>query len=187
MLTPVNIYTLAGNRTLAVDMRNRLDIVPLGFVIDSNYRTDSIILSFGFNIAWGEECYLCDTLTGTRTRIHNDLRLKVATPQNHEIRYYIVGADRSADNPDFPTGEQPAVIDKGTHVAICSPQTGKVEVVADGFISDVHLYDVTGRLVAHTATETNTPTMSLRCPSGVMLADIRLRSGIIYRTKVFVK
>lgn len=187
VLTPVNIYTLAGNRTLAVDMRNRLDIVPLGFVIDSDYRTDSIILSFGFNIAWGEECYLCDTLTGTRTRIHNDLRLKVATPQNHEIRYYIVGANRSADNPDYPTGDQPAVIDKGTHVTICSPQTGKVEVVADGFISDVHLYDVTGRLVAHTATETNTPTMSLRCPSGVMLADIRLRSGVIYRTKVFVR
>lgn len=187
VLTPVNIYTLAGNRTLAVDIRNRLDIVPLGFVIDNDYRTDSIVLSFGFNIAWGEECYLCDTLTGARTRIHNDLRLRVATPRNHEIRYYIVGANRSPGKPDTPTEDEPVVIDKGAHVTVCSPQTGEVEVVADGFVSDVHLYDVTGRLVAVSSTDTNTPTVSLRCPSGVMFADVRLRSGATYRTKVFVR
>lgn len=189
VLTPVNIYTLADNRTLAVDIRRQADAVPLGFVIDDQYRADSIVLQFGFNMAWSEECYLCDTLTGKRQRVRNDLCVRIPMPQNHEIRYYIMGINHSTpENPDNPaTDNETIVVDNGGHVVVCSLRVGNIEVVADGFIADVCLYDITGHRVGIATANANTTTMSLDSPSGIVLADVRLRSGVVYRTKVLVK
>ena len=138
---------------------------------------------------WSEECYLCDTLTGKRQRVRNDLCVRIPMPQNHEIRYYIMGINHSTpENPDNPaTDNETIVVDNGEHVVVCSLGVGNIEVVADGFIADVCLYDITGHRVGMAAANANTTTMSLDSPSGIVLADVRLRSGVVYRTKVLVK
>ncbi len=75
-------------------------MVPLGFVIADDYRTDSITLYFGLNSTWQTECYLCDNQTSMRRRIYNDSRIRIATPQNHEVRYYIQGPYKELSDPD---------------------------------------------------------------------------------------
>ena len=76
------------------------EVVPLGFVIADDYRTDSITLYFGLNSTWQTECYLCDNQTSMRRRIYNDSRIRIATPKNHEVRYYIQGPYKEPSDPD---------------------------------------------------------------------------------------
>ena len=69
-------------------------------VESTDYRTDSITLYFGLNSTWQTECYLCDNQTSMRRRIYNDSRIRIATPQNHEVRYYIQGPYKEPSDPD---------------------------------------------------------------------------------------
>lgn len=119
--TPVNLYTLAGTQSLSVDIRDQIGVVPLGFVIADDYRTDSITLYFGLSSTWQTECYLCDNQTGMRYHIYNDTRIRIATPRNHEIRYYIQCPHKEPDEPNTPTGNDDIPANKdGQHVIAIS-------------------------------------------------------------------
>ena len=187
-MTPVNVYTLAGNMPLAADVREKIGVVPLGFEIDNAYRQDSIDIFFSLNSVWSEECYFCDSETGERWRIYNDTHIRITTPANHEIRYYIQGEYHAPENPDTPTQEPNTTIDSSAStVSAFSNCAEKVVVVATGDIAEIRMYDIAGRLLQEIAPANNTPILTLQAPTGVVLLSTRLRSGFMTQTKVLVK
>lgn len=187
-MTPVNVYTLAGNMPLAADVREKIGVVPLGFEIDNAYRQDSIDIFFSLNSVWSDECYLCDSETGERWRIYNDTHLRIATPANHEIRYYIQGEYNAPENPDTPTQEPNTTINSSAStVSAFSTFAETVVVVASGDIAEIRMYDIAGRLLQEIAPANNTPILTLQAPTGVVLLSTRLRSGFMTQTKVLVK
>lgn len=187
-MTPVNVYTLAGNMPLAADVREKIGVVPLGFEIDNAYRQDSIDIFFSLNSVWSEECYFCDSETGERWRIYNDTHLRIATPANHEIRYYIQGEYNAPENPDTPTQEPNTTIDSSAStVSAFSTFAETVVVVASEDIAEIRMYDIAGRLLQEIAPANNTPILTLQAPTGVVLLSTRLRSGFMTQTKVLVK
>lgn len=187
-MTPVNVYTLAGNMPLAADVREKIGVVPLGFEIDNVYRQDSIDIFFSLNSVWSEECYFCDSETGERWRIYNDTHIRIATPANHEIRYYIQGEYNAPENPDTPTQEPNTTIDSSAStVSAFSTFAETVVVVASEDIAEIRMYDIAGRLLQEIAPANNTPILTLQAPTGVVLLSTRLRSGFMTQTKVLVK
>lgn len=187
-MTPVNVYTLAGNMPLAADVREGIGVVPLGFEIDNAYRQDSIDIFFSLNSVWSDECYLCDSETGERWRIYNDTHIRIATPANHEIRYYIQGEYNAPENPDTPTQEPNTTINSSAStVSAFSTFAETVVVVASGDIAEIRMYDIAGRLLQEIAPANNTPILTLQAPTGVVLLSTRLRSGFMTQTKVLVK
>lgn len=187
-MTPVNVYTLAGNMPLAADVREKIGVVPSGFEIDNAYRQDSIDIFFSLNSVWSEECYFCDSETGERWRIYNDTHIRITTPANHEIRYYIQGEYHAPENPDTPTQEPNTTIDSSAStVSAFSNCAEKVVVVATGDIAEIRMYDIAGRLLQEIAPANNTPILTLQAPTGVVLLSTRLRSGFMTQTKVLVK
>lgn len=187
-MTPVNVYTLAGNMPLAADVREKIGVVPLGFEIDNAYRQDSIDIFFSLNSVWSEECYFCDSETGERWRIYNDTHIRIATPANHEIRYYIQGEYLAPEGPDTPTDNGNTTIDTASSdVCAFSNCAEKVVVVATEDIAEIRMYDIAGRLLQEIAPANNTPILTLQAPTGVVLLSTRLRSGFMTQTKVLVK
>lgn len=187
-MTPVNVYTLAGNMPLAADVREKIGVVPLGFEIDNAYRQDSIDIFFSLNSVWSEECYFCDSETGERWRIYNDTHIRIATPANHEIRYYIQGEYLAPEGPDTPTDNGNTTIDTASSdVSAFSNCAEKVVVVATEDIAEIRMYDIAGRLLQEIAPANNTPILTLQAPTGVVLLSTRLRSGFMTQTKVLVK
>lgn len=187
-MTPVNVYTLAGNMPLAADVREKIGVVPLGFEIDNAYRQDSIDIFFSLNSVWSEECYFCDSETGERWRIYNDTHIRIAPPANHEIRYYIQGEYHAPENPDTPTQEPNTTINSNAPtVSAFSTFAETVVVVASEDIAEIRMYDIAGRLLQEIAPANNTPILTLQAPTGVVLLSTRLRSGFMTQTKVLVK
>lgn len=187
-MTPVNVYTLAGNMPLAADVREKIGVVPLGFEIDNAYRQDSIDIFFSLNSVWSDECYLCDSETGERWRIYNDTHIRIATPANHEIRYYIQGEYNAPENPDTPTDNGNTTIDTASSdVSAFSNCAEKVVVVATGDIAEIRMYDIAGRLLQEITPTNNTPLLTLQAPTGVVLLSTRLTNGFTAQNKVLVK
>lgn len=185
-VSPLNIYTLADAQPLAIDIRKEIGIVPLGFIIGDDYRTDSITLYFGLSNTWESECYLCDNQTGMRYRIYNDSRIRIATPANHQLRYYIEGP---AKQPQTPTDNREVINPAGGEqtVSAFSTMAQSVSVVASGAIASVRIYDVVGRLIAEVHPSHSTPMLTLSAPSGVVLVQTELQSGFTAKSKVLVQ
>lgn len=185
-VSPLNIYTLADAQPLAIDIRKEIGIVPLGFIIGDDYRTDSITLYFGLSNTWEQECYLCDNQIGMRCRIYNDSRIRIATPANHQLRYYIQGP---AKQPQTPTDNREVIspADGEQTVSAFSTMAQSVSVVASGAIASVRVYDVVGRLIAEVHPSHSTPMLTLSVPSGVVLVQTELQSGFAAKSKVLVR
>lgn len=187
-MTPVNVYTLAGNMPLAADVREKIGVVPLGFEIDNAYCQDSIDIFFSLNSVWSEECYFCDSETGERWRIYNDTHIRIATPANHEIRYYIQGEYLAPEGPDTPTDNGNTTIDTASSdISAFSNCAEKVVVVATGDIAEIRMYDIAGRLLQEITPTNNTPLLTLQAPTGVVLLSTRLTNGFTAQNKVLVK
>lgn len=188
LMNPVTVYTLAGNIPLAADVREGIGVVPLGFEIDNEYRNDSIDIFFSLNSVWSDECYLCDSETGERWRIYNDTHLRIATPANHEIRYYIQGEYLAPEGPDTPTDNGNTTIDTASSdVSAFSNCAEKVVVVATGDIAEIRMYDIAGRLLQEITPTNNTPLLTLQAPTGIVLLSTRLTNGFTAQNKVLVK
>ncbi len=190
LTTPVNIYTLADNQPLAADLRPEMKTVPLGFVLHSDFRSDSLTLYFHTSTNWSEECYLCDSKTGEKTRLYNDICVRIATPANHEIRYYLQGEADTPDNPnDTPTDNAiPAIDTDGVEqITAFSNAQESIVVVASSDIAEIRVYDLVGRLLTSAAPTVGTSVCTLTAPSGIALVYVRLQSAAIGHQKVLVK
>lgn len=121
-----------------------------------------------------------------RRRIYNDSRIRIATPANHQLRYYI---QSPAKEPQTPT-DNPEVInpaDGEQTVSAFSTMAQSVSVVASGAIASVRIYDVVGRLIAEVHPSHSTPMLTLSAPSGVVLVQTELQSGFAAKSKVLVR
>ena len=199
--TPLNIYTLAGTHALMADIRKGISVVPLGFVISDEddgygsplYRTDSLTLSFRLTPNWGDNCYLCDTRTGARTLIGNDTEIRIATPADHELRYYIQGSYQVPDTPDTPTNTEdvPATANtRSSSLFAISNAQGTATVIATEGIASIRAYDLVGRTLLYRHKEgshTLGAVITLQLPSGVALIEATLSSGQKAQTKVIVR
>lgn len=196
--TPLNIYTLAGTQALMADVREGISIVPLGFVISDEmyggeylYRTDSLTLSFRLTPNWSDDCYLCDARTGIRTLIGNDTEIRIATPADHELRYYIQGSFREPEKPDTPTDNHDIHTSWSAKpfVAISDkPET--VTLIAAEDMLTIRAYDLTGRVLLHMhsdAPHSLGALTSVQLPSGIAIIEVSLASGISTQTKVIVQ
>lgn len=199
--TPLNLYTLAGTQALMADVRRGISVVPLGFVIsgekdaygNSVYRTDSLTLSFRLTPNWGDECYLCDAHTGARYPIANDTEIRIATPADHELRYYILGSFTEPSEPDVPTdngGIDVLPSATGKRLVAFSNATGEVTVVASEDMADLRVYDIAGNTLLHrSGTEQHTlgAVVTVQIPSGVAIVEATLVSKEQRKMKVIVR
>lgn len=179
--TPLNLYTVAGAQTLMADIRSNIGIVPIGFLLKS--RADSIYISFHTTANWTSECYFCDALTGTKFPIYNDSRFHIATPADHELRYYIQGPYR--ETPDTPTdnGTSPS---NGNNIRAFSNAPGSITVVAADNIREIHIYDMLGRLQTEMHPSVATALCTLSAPAGIVIVEVILHNGTKARFSVFV-
>lgn len=179
--TPINLYTVAGSQALMADIRSNIGIVPLGFLLKS--RADSIYISFHTTANWTSECYFCDALTGTKFPIYNDSRFHIATPADHELRYYIQGPYR--ETPDTPTdnGTPPS---NGNNIRAFSNAPGSITVVAADNIREIHIYDMLGRLQTEMHPSVATALCTLSAPAGIVIVEVILHNGTKARLSVFV-
>lgn len=186
--TPINIYTLAGQQPLMSDVREAIGVVPVGVLMADECRTDSITLYFGLNSVWESDCYLCDSKTGNRYPINNDTRVRIATPGNHELRYYIQGPWKEPANPDTPVDNISATDDsENQNVLAFSSFVETVSVVAASDIDEVRVYDVAGRLLQQIKPSVQTSVLTLHAPTGVVFLEVTLRSAIRANKKVLVQ
>ncbi len=179
--TPINLYTVAGSQALMADIRSNIGIVPLGFLLKS--RADSIYISFHTTANWTSECYFCDALTGTKFPIYNDSRFHIATPADHELRYYIQGPYR--ETPDTPTdnGTPPS---NGNNIRAFSNAPGSITVVAADNIREIHIYDMLGRLQTEMHPSVATALCTLSAPAGIVIVEVILHNGTKACFSVFV-
>ncbi len=185
--SPVNMYTIADKQTLLADIRADIGMVPVGFVIDKDSYTDTITLVFQLSTNWTSECYLCDATTGKKERICNDARIKVATPENYEIRYYIQGPYHkpgiTTDDPGIIT-----IYDTDNQLLNAfsnAPQT--IVIMASEEMTEIRLYDLAGRLVMHDRPDIPMAVRTLYAPTGVVIVKAKLRTGVSVQTKVIVQ
>ncbi len=189
LTTPVNIYTLADNQPLAADLRPEMNTVPLGFVLHSDFRSDSLTLFFHTSTNWSEECYLCDSKTGEKTRLYNDIRVRIATPENHEIRYYLQGEAYTPEGPTTDNDEPTIDSDNraAEQISVFSNTAEHIVVVAPSDIAEIRVYDLAGRLLTAATPTVGTSVYTLTAPTGIALVDVRLRSDATGHRKVMVQ
>ncbi len=194
----LNIYTLADGTALMADVRQDLGIIPIGVLAGDKVRHktvngqqvaryDSICFSFELSDSWSESCYLYDATTGRHQRIMNGSQIQVALPANHELRYYIRKDTTSTD--DTPTANPDSEIADPTGHAVrifsSAPQT--VSVVASQAIRTIRLYDTVGHLLSSNALSVASPVCTISAPSGLVIAEVELRSGTKHRAVLLVR
>lgn len=200
--TPVNLYTVAGTQALMADIRAGIGVVPVGFLISDEpdytgkpaYRTDSVTLAFRLSADWDTECYLCDAATGDRWLISNDTHIRIATPANHELRYYIQGPDKAPDTPTDLNPSQPDDIASAAFdgsVYAFSSTSQQATIVATSDIAEISAFDLAGRQLHHIALtrrqNSTAPIYTMPLPAGIALLQVRLLSGYTAQIKVVVK
>ena len=143
--TPFNLYAAEGEYGLCIDLRNRIESVPVSFY-NSDLPFDPVThlwFTGVHNISGSLVLY--DAKTGTERDIIDGVRLDIETPeQNHEIRYYIC-------RPGYKPG---GTNDNPVTTGIYSPSTEETEapvkIIKDDqvmIIRDGHVYTVFGQKV----------------------------------------
>ena len=179
--SPVNMYTIAKQVPLMVDVRENIDTVPLALLIQDIYRTPTIIFSFNLTDNWDKECYLWDSKTDEKFRILDGLWLEMDMPENHEPRYFIIGPDMRSDNDDNVTTSttNPSKPEMGAEINIWaySPEQGKMVVTSNDIIKAVNIYDPSGRLIAQKSLDLQYNSTAVSVPAGVYVVEAIMRDN----------
>lgn len=192
VVSPLNVYTVAGENALMADVRRTVSRIPVGFVIDEDIRTrfDSLLLSFTLSLPWTEDCWLCDNLTGARVPIYNDTRVKIPLPADHEARYYIEGQGTDPAEPDTPTAvdtPQNSAESEDCSLFVRTDGRDGVSVVASAPLSRIEAYDILGRMLYCRTFDTPVMMHNFRLPAGVAVVEARFLSGVTGHGKVYIR
>lgn len=103
VVTPFNIYTVANDTALALNVRNTFAQIPVAFLILDDYVSDSLTLAFTLSQTWNEEMYFCDSKDGSRVRIYDATMVRIETPNNYEQRYYLQGTAQNDEEQHTTT------------------------------------------------------------------------------------
>jgi len=183
--SPVNMYTVAENVPLMVDIRENIDTIPMALLIQDYYRTDKFTLTFHLTENWEKECYFCDALTGTKTLITDSLTLEVDMPLNHATRYFITGPDRTTNSGVVTNTTNPNVAP--LQVWAYSEQAGEITVCSNDIIQSVTVYDIAGHIIARQMLDLLYNQVSLPVGQGIHIAEVTLRDNSKHYTRTIVK
>ena len=186
--SPVNMYTVSDNVPLMVDIREKIDTIPLGMLIHDYYRTEKITMTFNLSANWDKECYFCDAVTGNKTLITDGLTIEVDMPQNHETRYFIDGPDViDPDNGGDIWSSTEDVKTSDMQVWAYSPNQGELVVASNDIIKEVTVYDVAGRVIAHQTLDLQYSSMTIATIPGVCIVETTLRDNTKHYTQTVVR
>lgn len=183
--SPVNMYTVADNVPLMVDIRENIDTIPMALLIQDYYRTDKFTLTFHLTENWEKDCYFCDALTGTKTLITDSLTLEVDMPLNHATRYFITGPDQTTNSGVVTNTTNPNVAP--LQVWAYSEQAGEITVRSNDIIQSVTIYDIAGHIIARQTLDLLYNQVSLPVGQGVHIAEVTLRDNSKHYTRTIVK
>lgn len=186
--SPVNMYTVSDNVPLMVDIREKIDTIPLGMLIHDYYRTEKITMTFNLSANWDKECYFCDAVTGNKTLITDGLTIEVDMPQNHETRYFIDGPDViDPDNGGDIWSSTEDVKSSDMQVWAYSPSQGELVVASNDIIKEVTVYDIAGRVIAHQTLNLQYSSMTIATIPGVCIVETTLRDNTKHYTQTVVR
>ena len=186
--SPVNMYTVSEQVPMMVDVREKIDTVPLSMLVHDSYRTEKVQFSFYLSLNWDKECYFCDAVTGERYRILDGLVLEMDMPQNHEVRYFIDGPD--VIDPDGGGDIWSSTEDVKTstnQVWAYSPSQGQLVVASNDIIKEVMVYDIAGRLIGHRELEMQYNSTTFNTPTGACIVKAVLRDNTEHYISALVK
>ncbi len=188
--SPVNMYTVAKRVPMMADVRSEISRVPLSVLVEEDYRSETMLLVFKLTSNWQKVCYFCDTKTGQKIRIYDELIIQVEMPENHEERYYVEGPDPYNDGGDVTTSTTHPIEDNGANsvlLYVYPEGNGKLLVTSDGLIQSVVVYDMLGRVIASKEQVLLAHEMALDVPVGVCVVEAVMQDGSRQRVRTIVK
>ena len=186
--SPVNMYTVSEQVPMMVDVREKIDTVPLSMLVHKSYRTEKVKFSFYLSLNWDKECYFCDAVTGNKTLITDGLTIEVDMPQNHEVRYFIDGPDViDPDNGGDIWSSTEDVKTSDMQVWAYSPNQGELVVASNDIIKEVTVYDIAGRVIAHQTLNLQYSSMTIATIPGVCIVETTLRDNTKHYTQTVVR
>jgi hypothetical protein len=185
--SPINMYTIAQQVPMMVDVRENIDTVPVSMLVHDSYRTEKVRFSFYLSLNWEKECYFCDAVTGARYRILDGLWLEMDMPNNHENRYYIEGPDRGS-NSDITTSTTHPTLEEGEcQIWAYSPEQGQMVVWSSDIFKAINVYDLSGRLINHKELDLQYNNATISVPSGVYMIEAIMRDNSKEFTRTIVR
>lgn len=186
--SPINMYTVSEQVPMMVDVREKIDTVPLSMLVHKSYRTEKVKFSFYLSLNWDKECYFCDAVTGARYRIMDGLVLEMDMPQNHEVRYFIDGPDViDPDNGGDIWSSTEDVKTSDMQVWAYSPNQGELVVASNDIIKEVTVYDIAGRVIAHQTLNLQYSSMTIATIPGVCIVETTMRDNTKHYTQTVVR
>ena len=185
--SPINMYTIAQQVPMMVDVRENIDTVPVSMLVHDSYRTEKVRFSFYLSLNWEKECYFCDAVTGARYRILDGLWLEMDMPNNHENRYYIEGPDRGS-NSDITTSTTHPTLEEGEcQIWAYSPEQGQMVVWSSDIFKAINVYDLSGRLINHKELDLQYNSATISVPAGVYMIEAIMRDNSKEFTRTIVR
>ncbi|MBQ2290689.1 MAG: T9SS type A sorting domain-containing protein [Paludibacteraceae bacterium] len=185
--SPINMYTIAQQVPMMVDVRENIDTVPVSMLVHDSYRTEEVVFSFYLSQNWNKKCYFCDAVTGARYRILDGLLLKMEMPINHENRYYIEGPDRGS-NSDITTSTTHPTLEEGEcQIWAYSPEQGQMVVWSSDIFKAINVYDLSGRLINHKELDLQYNSATISVPAGVYMIEAIMRDNSKEFTRTIVR
>ena len=185
--SPINMYTIAQQVPMMVDVRENIDTVPVSMLVHNSYRTEEVVFSFYLSQNWNKKCYFCDALTGARYRILDGLLLKMEMPINHENRYYIEGPDR-VSNSDITTSTTHPTLEEGEcQIWAYSPEQGQMVVWSSDIFKAINVYDLSGRLINHKELDLQYNSATISVPAGIYIVEAIMRDNSKEFTQTIVQ
>lgn len=185
--SPINMYTIAQQVPMMVDVRENIDTVPVSMLVHDSYRTEKVRFSFYLSLNWEKECYFCDAVTGARYRILDGLWLEMDMPNNHENRYYIEGPDRGS-NSDITTSTTHPTLEEGEcQIWAYSPEQGQMVVWSSDIFKAINVYDLSGRLISHKELDLQYNSATISVPAGVYMIEAIMRDNSKEFTRTIVR
>ena len=175
--SPINMYTIAQQVPMMVDVRENIDTVPLSMLVHNSYRTEEVVFSFYLSQNWNKKCYFCDALTGARYRILDGLLLKMEMPINHENRYYIEGPDRVSNSNITTSTTHPNAEKTENKIWAYSPDNGTLTVASNDILKLVNIYDLSGRIIAQQSLDLQYNSATIHVPAGVYIVEATMRDN----------
>lgn len=135
--TPFSIFTLAGDKALAINQINDAEIVP--FALFSEKDVESVEVSFAGNDDYLGEWDLVDQQSELRESLYNGMSITLMMPTTGS-RYYLEHARHYL--PGTATG-----LDEAEATVKAYTEAGQLTVFSDNDMMDFRLYDAAGRLI----------------------------------------
>ncbi len=152
--TPSLLYTVGGDKALAINSLNNINNVPVAVLTS---QTTSATLSFEGADSFNGKLYLYDSQANTSTLITNEDKITITSTRSGEpIRYFIQKVVDQTTGVDITENED---------INIFVQPDGSITVVSNDNITEVNVYNGAGQRILHQTA--NDQVVGLSLPAGV--------------------